>query len=198
MGIEMEVTPDGMRVPGKQIPRGGVRFVRRSPDCDGVCGGGAAGRWGFDDRECGGGVGFVPGVLGDFGEGCRAVAAISTIIKASDMAQEFIERRGDGYYFVRSRVSLDSIVYQFLQGESPEAIVQAFPSLTLLQVYGGITFYLNRRSEVDAWLKRSEAHFDEMARRRGMRVRCFTPSWMRRGNRQPEPDAASISGRRRL
>jgi uncharacterized protein (DUF433 family) len=80
------------------------------------------------------------------------------------MDQEFIERRGEGYYFVGSRVSLDSIVYQFLQGESPEGIVQAFPSLTLLQVYGGITFYLNRRSEIDAWLKRSEAHFDEMAR----------------------------------
>jgi uncharacterized protein (DUF433 family) len=80
------------------------------------------------------------------------------------MAQEFIERRGDGYYFVGSRMSLDSVVYQFLQGESPEGIVQAFPSLSLLQVYGGITFYLDRRSEIDAWLKLGEAHFDEMAR----------------------------------
>jgi hypothetical protein len=42
--------------------------------------------------------------------------------------------------------------------------VQAFPSLTLLQVYGGITFYLDRRSEIDAWLRRGEARFDEMAR----------------------------------
>jgi hypothetical protein len=114
------------------------------------------------------------------------------------MAQEFIERRGEGYYFIGSRVSLDSIVYQFLQGESPEGIVQAFPSLSLLQVYSGITFYLERRSEVDAWLRRSEAQFDEMPVRRGMRIRCFTPDWMLRGARQPEPDAASISGRRRL
>ena len=52
------------------------------------------------------------------------------------MAQEYIERRDGGYYFIGSRVSLDSVVYQFLQGESPEAIVQAFPSLSLEQVYG--------------------------------------------------------------
>jgi hypothetical protein len=35
--------------------------------------------------------------------------------------QDFIERRGEGYYFIGSRVSLDSVVYQFLQGESPVA-----------------------------------------------------------------------------
>jgi uncharacterized protein (DUF433 family) len=80
------------------------------------------------------------------------------------MAQEFIERRDGGYYFVGSRVSLDPVVYQFLQGESPEGIVQAFPSLSLLQVYGAITFYLSERSEVDAYLKRGERRFEELAR----------------------------------
>jgi len=38
------------------------------------------------------------------------------------MAQEYTEQRGFGYYFSGSRVSLESVVYQFLQGESPEAI----------------------------------------------------------------------------
>jgi uncharacterized protein (DUF433 family) len=79
------------------------------------------------------------------------------------MAQEYIEQRG-GYYFVGSRVSLESVVYQFLQGESPEAIVQAFPSLSLLQVYGGLTFYLAHRAEIDVYLKRGEARFEELAR----------------------------------
>jgi uncharacterized protein (DUF433 family) len=79
------------------------------------------------------------------------------------MAQEYIEQRDGGYYFLGSRVSLDSVVYQFLQGESPEAIVQAFPSLSLEQVYGGITFYLAHRAEIDAYLKRGEARFDELA-----------------------------------
>ena len=80
------------------------------------------------------------------------------------MAREYIERRGDGYYFIGSRVSLDSVVYQFLQGESPEGIVQAFPSLSLVQVYGGITYYLDRREAIDSHLKQGEARFDELAR----------------------------------
>ncbi|HWY02843.1 MAG TPA: DUF433 domain-containing protein [Candidatus Acidoferrum sp.] len=79
------------------------------------------------------------------------------------MAQEYIERRDDGYYVIGSRVSLDSVVYQFLQGESPEAIVQAFPSLSLESVYGGITFYLAHRAEIDAYLEKGEARFKELA-----------------------------------
>jgi len=78
------------------------------------------------------------------------------------MAEECIERRDGGYYFAGSRVSLDS-VYEFLKGESPEAIVQSFPSLSLLQVYGAITFYLGNRDEVDGYLKRAEVRFDELA-----------------------------------
>jgi uncharacterized protein (DUF433 family) len=80
------------------------------------------------------------------------------------VTQEFIEQRGGGYYFIGSRVSLESVVYQFLQGESPEGIIQAFPSLSLLQVYGGITYYLAHRGEIDGYLKRGEARFEEMAR----------------------------------
>ena len=49
------------------------------------------------------------------------------------VALEFIERRGGGYYFIGSRVSFESVVDQFLQGESPEGIVQSYPSLSLLQ-----------------------------------------------------------------
>ncbi|MCU1275113.1 MAG: hypothetical protein JWO48_2544 [Bryobacterales bacterium] len=79
----------------------------------------------------------------------------------SSMAQEFIEGRDGGYYLIGSRVSLDSVAHQFLQGESPEAIVQAFPSLSLVQVYGGITFYLAHRAEIDAYLKR--ARFEKLA-----------------------------------
>lgn len=80
------------------------------------------------------------------------------------MAQEFIEQRGSGYYFVGSRISLESVVYQFLQGESPEGILQAYPSLSLLRVYGGITWYLEHRAEVDEYLKRGEVRFDELSR----------------------------------
>jgi len=54
------------------------------------------------------------------------------------MAREYVEHRKGGYYLIGSRVSLESVVYEFLRGESPEGIVQAFPSLSLEQVFGAI------------------------------------------------------------
>lgn len=78
------------------------------------------------------------------------------------MAKDYIEERGGGYYVVGGRVSLDSIVYNFLNGLSPEFIVESFPSLTLEQVYGGITFYLGNREKVDAYLAEGEREFDRL------------------------------------
>jgi uncharacterized protein (DUF433 family) len=76
------------------------------------------------------------------------------------MSKEYIEMRQGGYYIVGTRISLDSIVYAFLDGASPESILQSFPLLTLEQVYGAITFYLANRVEVDAYLKQQEADFE--------------------------------------
>ena len=63
--------------------------------------------------------------------------------------RDFVERRDDSFYLVGSRVPLVSIVRQFQDGQSPEAIRSAFPTLSLEQVYGAITFYLGHRTEVD-------------------------------------------------
>ncbi len=80
------------------------------------------------------------------------------------MSNTYIQERDGGYYFVSSRVSLDSVVYQFLQGESPESIAQSFPSLSLEQIYGGLTYYLAHRHAIDEYLAKSEAEFSEMAK----------------------------------
>jgi uncharacterized protein (DUF433 family) len=77
------------------------------------------------------------------------------------MTQEYIEKRDGGYYLAGSRVSLDSIVYEFLNGASPESIVKSFPSLNLEQVYGAITFYLANRAEMDAYLAETEKLWEE-------------------------------------
>jgi len=58
------------------------------------------------------------------------------------MSSAYIEQRDDVYVVAGTRVSLDSIVYAFLSGQSAEAIAQAFPVLSLEQVYGAITYYL--------------------------------------------------------
>lgn len=68
------------------------------------------------------------------------------------MNSNYVEKRDDGYWVAQTRVSLDSIVYAFLSGQSAESIAQAFPVLTLEQVYGAITFYLAYRAEIDAYL----------------------------------------------
>lgn len=72
------------------------------------------------------------------------------------MAREYIEKRNGGYYLIESRVSLESVIYPFLDGASPETIVDEFPTLGLEQVYGAITFYLANRAEIDAYLRETE------------------------------------------
>ena len=69
---------------------------------------------------------------------------------------EYIEHRNGGFYVAGTRVSLDSIVYSFKAGDSPETIRQNFSSLTLEQVYGAIAFYLAHEQEVDANIRAGE------------------------------------------
>ena len=73
---------------------------------------------------------------------------------------EYIEQRSGGFYVADTRVSLDSIVYSFKAGDSPETIRQSFPSLTLGQVYGAIAFYLAHEQEVDANIREGEAEIE--------------------------------------
>jgi uncharacterized protein (DUF433 family) len=50
---------------------------------------------------------------------------------------------------VGSRVPPDTVVGKFREGQSPETIRSDFPTLSLEQVYGAITFYLGHRDQVD-------------------------------------------------
>ncbi|HEY9848740.1 MAG TPA: DUF433 domain-containing protein [Leptolyngbyaceae cyanobacterium] len=76
--------------------------------------------------------------------------------------KQYIEEREGCYRVVGKRVSLDSIVYAFLAGQSPESIVQSFPVLTLEEVYGAITFYLANRTNIDAYLSEGEQLFETL------------------------------------
>ncbi len=60
-----------------------------------------------------------------------------------------------------TRISIDSIVYAFRRGESPETIRRCFDPLTLEQVYGAITFYLANKGEVDAYLQRQRELYEQ-------------------------------------
>ncbi len=76
--------------------------------------------------------------------------------------KSYVEYRNNTYWIEGTRIALDSIVYAFQKGLSPESIVQSFPLLTLEQVYGAIAFYLANRAEIDAYLAAEEAAFDAM------------------------------------
>jgi uncharacterized protein (DUF433 family) len=76
------------------------------------------------------------------------------------MNEPYVEQRNEGYWVSDSRISLESVIFAFLDGLSPETIVaECFPTLTLEQVYGAITYYLSHRPEIDAYLQRVEAEF---------------------------------------
>jgi uncharacterized protein (DUF433 family) len=55
-----------------------------------------------------------------------------------------------------TRVTLDTVVSAYLDGVSPEEIVDRYPSLSLAAVYGVISYYLHHRPQVDAYLRERE------------------------------------------
>ena len=65
------------------------------------------------------------------------------------MARDYIERRETGFYIVGSRVPIDRIVWEYHNGEDPEAIQSHYPTLSLDQVNGAITFYQSHKDEVE-------------------------------------------------
>lgn len=72
------------------------------------------------------------------------------------MTDKYIEELNGVYRIKGTRVALDSIIYQFRQGRSPESIQDAFPALSLGQVYAAIAYYLDHQTELDAYLAHNE------------------------------------------
>jgi uncharacterized protein (DUF433 family) len=83
-----------------------------------------------------------------------------------DSCQLPLEEDASGVIRVEnSRVTLDSIVLAFREGASAEENVERFPSISLGGVYATITFYLQNRTEIDAYLKRREADAEQIRTR---------------------------------
>ena len=79
------------------------------------------------------------------------------------MHSEYIEQRNGGYYLSGTRVSLDSVVYSFNRGNSPDSIQAEYPLLKRAQVYGAIAFYLDHKAQIDEYLARGEREFEAKA-----------------------------------
>jgi len=77
------------------------------------------------------------------------------------MGSEYVEQRNGGYYVAGTRISLDSVVYAFNRGDSPERILERYPLLDKVsRVYGAIAFYLDHQAEIDAYLEAGKREFE--------------------------------------
>ena len=61
-----------------------------------------------------------------------------------------------------SKVTFDAVVYAFRDGATAEEIADRYPALSLPAVYAALTFYLQNREEVDAYLERHSAEAIEL------------------------------------
>ena len=52
-----------------------------------------------------------------------------------------------------SRVTLDVIVREFKEGFSAEQILEDFPSLSLREIYGAVSYYLDNTESVEEYLR---------------------------------------------
>jgi uncharacterized protein (DUF433 family) len=69
----------------------------------------------------------------------------------------YIEYREGVYWITGKRVSLDSVVYRWHEGLSPETIQEeCFPALTLAEVFGALAFYLDHQDEIDEYIKKQK------------------------------------------
>jgi uncharacterized protein (DUF433 family) len=55
-----------------------------------------------------------------------------------------------------SRVPLDSVVREFTGGASAEQIQDDFPTLSLREIYGAISYYLDHEEQVEEYLRRRD------------------------------------------
>ena len=61
-----------------------------------------------------------------------------------------------------SRVRLETVVYAFNQGHTAEEIMSHYPVLNLTDVYAAISYYLNNREEIDAYIRQQETEGDKI------------------------------------
>jgi len=61
-----------------------------------------------------------------------------------------------------TRVSLTSVVISFRDGECPERIVEAFPTLSLAPVNGAIAYHRDNQELIDAHIADVEREFERV------------------------------------
>jgi uncharacterized protein (DUF433 family) len=79
-----------------------------------------------------------------------------------------------------TRITLDTVIARYRQGDSPEAIHEGFDALPLNDIYAVIAYYLAHREELDGYLQRRD---DEAERIRQEIEANYTPEQRKRHER---------------
>ena len=73
------------------------------------------------------------------------------------MSKVYVTKIDDTYRLAGTRISLDSLIYLYREGISPEGMVESYPALTLEQVHGALAYYLANQKEIDQSLAQADA-----------------------------------------
>lgn len=58
-------------------------------------------------------------------------------------------------------VTVETVLWAFEQGSTPEDITDQYPSLTLADVYGVIAYYLRHQEQIEKYLDVRQRHYQE-------------------------------------
>ena len=74
---------------------------------------------------------------------------------------DFLTQDPDGYiHLTDHRIGLQDVVYFYNEGFSPAALCERFPSLTLPLIQKVLSFYVENRVEVDAYIAGCQAEIE--------------------------------------
>lgn len=63
-----------------------------------------------------------------------------------------------------TRVLLELVIHAYYMGETPEGIVESYPTLTTGDVYAVIGYYLANREEIDAYVRQRDKRVNQILR----------------------------------
>jgi uncharacterized protein (DUF433 family) len=61
-----------------------------------------------------------------------------------------------------TRILLELVIHAYYLGETPEGIVDSYPSLTTADVYAVIGYYLANREEIDAYVRQRDEQAEQI------------------------------------
>jgi uncharacterized protein (DUF433 family) len=80
----------------------------------------------------------------------------------------------DTVYISGTRVTLDTLIARYQQGDTPEAIHKGFPGVPLSDIYSVVAYYLAHQEEVDTYLEQRDKEAERI--RQNWEARNPTPS----------------------